>query len=78
MPKEKAGADETKEGRFKRIATKRTQRILDDFRLLGNCANTSTYSYSEDDINKVFSAIDQEYKRVRVLFGKSKTRQFSL
>ena len=69
MPKESV-KNETKEGKFKRIASARTLRILNDLRLLGNCANTSTYTYSEEDINKIFSAIEKEHKRVKGLFNK--------
>lgn len=62
--------NETKDARFKRIATARTLRILDDLRLLGNCANTGTYSYTRDDVNKIFTAVEKEIKRVRALFNK--------
>ena len=79
MSKEKAATNENKEELFKRIATKRVQRLLDDLRLLGNCSNTVTYSYKEEDVNKIFGAIDKEYKRVRQLFDKtSAKRHFSL
>ena len=66
--------DETKEDKFKRIATARTLRILNDLRLLGNCANTNTYSYSEADINKIFSAAEKEFKRVKALFADPKVK----
>jgi len=69
--------NETKEQKFKRIATARTQRILEDLRLLGNCANSNNYDYSEEEINKIFSTIEQELKRVKNLFNKPK-REFSL
>jgi len=68
---------ETKEERFKRIATARTRRILDGLRLLGNCANTSYYSYTEEDVKKIFTAIEKELKRVKTLFN-SNTKEFSL
>ena len=68
---------ETKEEKFKRIATARTLRILEDLRLLSNCANTSVYSYTEEDSNKIFSTIEREVKRVKALFNKPKT-EFSL
>jgi hypothetical protein len=68
---------ETRGEKFKRIVTARTLRILNDIRLLGNCANTSTYSYTKEDVNKIFSAIEKELKRVKVLFNKPKT-EFSL
>jgi len=69
--------NETKEQKFKRIATTRTRRILEDLRLLGNCANRGTYSYNEEDVNKIFSAIESELKRVKSMFGKP-NREFKL
>ena len=68
---------ETKQDKFRRIATARTVRILEDFRLLGNCANTNTYSYNVQDINKIFSTIEKEIKRVKSLFDKPNI-EFSL
>ena len=68
---------ETKEEKFKRIATARTLRILNDLRLLGNCSNTSIYSYTQKDVNKIFSAIEKELKRVKAMFNKPK-EEFSL
>lgn len=76
MVKEKV-EKETKEERFKRIAEARTLRTLNDLRLLGNCANNGVYSYTEQDINKIFSALDRELKRVKGLFDKPKN-EFSL
>jgi len=69
--------DETKEQKFKRIATARCQKILDDIRLLSNCANTSTYYYTQEDVIKIFSVIEKELKRVKGLFKKPKD-EFSL
>ena len=68
---------ETKQDKFRRIATARTVRILEDLRLLGNCANTNTYSYNGQDTNKIFSTIEKEVKRVKSLFDKPKV-EFSL
>ena len=68
---------ETKEEKFKRIAGARTRKILKDLRLLGNCANTSTYSYDKKDVNKIFSTIEKEVRRVKSLFDKPKA-EFSL
>ncbi|MEM4638091.1 MAG: hypothetical protein QXK76_03675 [Candidatus Woesearchaeota archaeon] len=68
---------ETKQEKFKRIASARTQRILEDLRLLGNCSNTSTYQYNKEDVNKIFSAIEKEVKRIKSLFDKPKV-EFSL
>ena len=73
MPRE----GETKSKRFRRIATNRTIRILNDLRLLGNCSNTNNYEYSEDEVSKIFSAIDKELKRIRLLFSK-RSEEFKL
>ncbi len=68
---------ETKREKFKRIATSRTLRILNDIRLLGNCSNVGAYTYSDEDVTKILSTIEKELKRIRIQFDKPK-RDFSL
>ena len=69
-----------KEERFRRIASRRVQEILDKLRLLGNCANRGNYYYTDEQIRKIFSAIDNEWKKVKMEFnkGKSKNKEFNL
>ncbi len=69
--------EETSENRFKRIATSRTVRILNDVRLLGNCSNKGNYSYTREEVDKIFSTIEKEVKRVKMMFDAPKT-EFSL
>ncbi len=70
---------ETKDQRFKRIAARRTQTVLEALRKLGNCSNKGTYAYSSDDISKIFEAVDSEIKRIKSLFSsKTKSNKFSL
>lgn len=69
MPKQSV-KNENKNERFKRIAAARTMRLLNDLRLLGNCSNTRTYSYTQEDVNKIFSALEKETRRVKSLFNK--------
>ena len=52
-------------------------RILNDLRLLGNCSNVGAYSYNKEDIGKIFTALEKEIKRVKMLFNKPKEK-FSL
>jgi len=66
--------DQSREDRFKRIATNRTNEILDRVRILGNCSNKSTYKYSEDEVNKTFRAIDQEIKNCKAKFTNRKAK----
>ena len=71
--------NETAEERFKRVATARTNAVLDRLRILGNCANRHVYRYTEEDIRKIFSAIERTTKEVRAKFKLSeKEEKFKL
>ena len=71
--------EEGKKERFSRIAANRTNRILDQLRLLGNCSNTSNYSYTEEDVRKIFSAIENEVKIQKSKFEeKKRVKKFEL
>ncbi len=63
----------TKKERFNKIAVNRTNKILDMLRLLGNCANTSTYEYTSEDVKKIFNAIEQEVKLQKQKFNNQHT-----
>ena len=70
--------NETPEERFKRIAAVRTNAVLDRLRILGNLSNRQMYSYTEEDINKIFSAINKQIKEVRIKFNSKKQEKFKL
>lgn len=68
-----------KRKRFKRLATVRTEKVLQKLHVLGNCSNRSTYEYSEEDINKIFSEIDKAIKNAKSRFNYPRKRsQFKL
>ena len=69
---------ETRKDRFKRLATYRTTSVLDKIRLLGNLSNKSNYDYSDEDVSKIFSAIDTQLRISKALFNKTKKREFKL
>lgn len=65
--------------RFKRIATYRTNEVLDKLRLIGNLSNKTNYEYTEDEVNKIFSAIETQLRIAKAKFSSSKKkREFSL
>jgi hypothetical protein len=64
----------SREERFKLVASRRVQEILNKMRLLRNCANTSNYEYSQEQIEKIFKAIDEEWKNVKLEFNKHQTK----
>ncbi|MEM3363997.1 MAG: hypothetical protein QXS93_00620 [Candidatus Micrarchaeia archaeon] len=71
-------AGETKNEKFRRITEARTRKTLYTLKLLENCSNISTYEYSDEEVNVIFTAIEKETKRVKSLFKKSTLEQFNL
>lgn len=68
-----------KKKKFKELAEKRTNKIMDDLRLLGNLSNTSNYEYDQAMIDKIFKALTEELEKTNELFkDKKKGNKFSL
>ena len=66
---------EEKRERFVRIVEKRTNKILEQIRLLGNCSNKHNYSYDEDDVKKIFSVIENELKEAKQKYMSNSTKE---
>lgn len=72
---------ETKRERFVRLAEARTNKILDMMKLLGNCSSKSNYEYSDEDVKKIFNALERELKETKAKFlgqGDSRDERFKL
>ena len=67
--------NETKRERFVRLAEARTNKILDMMKLLGNCSSKSNYEYTDEDVRKIFGAIEREMKNARAKFNGSDTQK---
>ncbi len=63
--------EETKRDRFVRLAENRTNKILNMIQLLGNCANTSLYEYTDEDVEKIFTAIENSVKEAKRKYSKA-------
>ena len=59
---------ESKRDRFIRLAEARTNKIIDMMRLLGNCSSTSNYEYTDEDVKKIFAALERELKITKAKF----------
>lgn len=70
--------EETRHERFKRIAAKRTNDIIEKIRIIGNCSNKSSYDYTEEEVNKVFFEIDKQLKLTKAKFLAGKRERFKL
>jgi len=69
---------ESKKDRFQRLATIRTNVVLQRLKVLGNCSNRQAYEYTEQEIKKIFSAIEEQVKDVKAKFTPAKKDQFQL
>ncbi len=69
---------ETKREAFLRLAEKRTNVVLDRIRVLSNCANPYAYEYNDDDVKKIFGAIERELRIARTKFQQSRKSNFKL
>lgn len=58
-----------KRDRFLKIAETRTNKILEMIKLLGNCSNKSSYEYTDEEVRKIFAAIDKELKICKSRFS---------
>lgn len=71
---------ETKNERFKRIAERRVNIILDRLRVLGQLSEKRNYMYTDSQINQIFKAIDDELRVVKSKFqsDSSERKRFKL
>lgn len=58
----------TKADTFTRIAEKRTERVLDSLRLLGQCSNRRSYEYTDEQVAKIFKEIRSAVRRAQESF----------
>lgn len=76
-----AKMQETKRDKFVRLAEARTNKIIDMIQLLGNCSNLGAYDYTQQDVDKIFTAIENELREAKKKFSKvdsKKGTRFSL
>ena len=68
--------------KFVRLANKRVSNTLKAIQLVGNLSNKSNYDYTDEDVNKMLKAIQDELnackKRFEMASKSSSNIQFSL
>lgn len=69
--------NETKRQKFVRLAENRTNKILDMIQLLGNLSSPGTYEYSQQDVEKIFNAIENASKEAKKRFNKVEAKNAS-
>ena len=64
--------------RFRRVAQRRVNNVLDAIRLLSQCSNRRTYEYTEDDVSRMFREVDREIRAAKQSFiSQDKKKGFS-
>lgn len=66
---------------FKRLAELRVNNAIKILKLIGNLSNKSNYSYSKNDIDKIFNTLNAEIKKCRGRFDEKDSgneKQFKL
>jgi hypothetical protein len=70
---------ETKEDKFKRLANARVNNAIKQLELIGNLSNSSSYGYTDDEVRKVMSTLNQKVKEISFKFQESlKKEKFKL
>lgn len=57
-----------KRDRFRNVAAKRVQKLLDTADSLSKCANRSNYDYDEEDVDKMMKAIKEKIKLLELAY----------
>ena len=58
-----------KREKFIRLAEQRVNRSLNDIRLIGNLSNRNAYSFTDEDVKKIFKAIQKELDQAKARFS---------
>ncbi|WP_087116557.1 hypothetical protein [Corynebacterium urinipleomorphum] len=61
---------ESKQERFKRLASSRGDRLKREIRLIGNLSNTKNYEFQAGDVDELFTPIDAALEEVKEMFYK--------
>ena len=69
---------EAKDQRFKRVAERRVQNVVDNIRKLSQCANQRMYKWNDDQLHKIWDAIGQELEKCKASFEKAEPDEFKL
>ena len=63
-----------KQERFKTVAGRRVQKVLDDLESLANCSNRSTYEYTDAEVKKMMKAINDKVTFLKLAFEASNSK----
>ena len=60
---------EDKRKRFKIVASRRVQRVLDSMDNLSKCSNKRNYEYTEEEIQKMFKVLNDKFTLLKASYS---------
>ncbi len=69
---------ENKQQRFTRVVEKRVQNTLDNLRLLSQCSNRRMYEWNDEQLMKIWNAIDTELQNCKESYKSTEPEEFKL
>ncbi len=68
-----------KQIKFKELAEKRVNNAIKNIQLIGNLSNTRNYTYTDEDVRKIFKRLKEEINISETKFkSKGKDKDFKL
>lgn len=66
-----------KQTKFRELAEKRVNNAIKNIQLIGNLSNTGAYSYTEEEVKKIFKTLKEEISVAEAKFkSKGKNNNF--
>ena len=61
--------NETRDDKFKRLAESRVNKIIDALRLLGHLSHKGNYTYTDEQVDTIFKAIQRDLNAAKSKFA---------
>jgi len=69
---------DNKAERFRRISERRAKAVLRALNILSRCSNRSGYEYSQDQVARIFSALQERLDFVQTRFSEPNRQTFGV
>jgi len=69
---------EDKQQRFTRVVEKRVQNVLDSVKRLSQCSNRRMYEWNDEQLTKIWNAIDTELQDCKESYKTTEPKEFKL
>jgi len=70
------GSSESKSERFNRVAEKRVENVLKSLRSLSQCSNKRMYEWNDEQLNKIWDAINSELQSCKESYTQTQPDEF--